>query len=102
MELGGKQVRAGDALAVVFTSGNRDGDVFPDPDSYRLDRGETDLLTFGRGPHMCPGAPLARVLLAEVLHQIATKTRRLDLTGPVEMTRWPEYGPLTVPLRVTP
>lgn len=102
VELGGKQVRAGDALAVVFTSGNRDGDVFPDPDSYRLDRGETDLLTFGRGPHMCPGAPLARVLLAEVLHQIATKTRRLDLTGPVEMTRWPEYGPLTVPLRVTP
>ena len=86
---------------MVFTSGNRDGAVFPDPDTYRLDRGETDLLTFGRGPHMCPGAPLARVLLVEVLAQIAAKTRRLTLSGPIEMTRWPEYGPLSVPLTIT-
>lgn len=100
VELGGRSIRAGDALAVVFTSGNRDGDVFPDPHEYRLDRGETDLLTFGRGPHMCPGAPLARMLLAEVLRQIAARTVRLELAGPVEMTRWPEYGPLSVPLRV--
>ncbi|HPD91267.1 MAG: cytochrome P450 [Rhodobacter sp.] len=100
VELGGRTIRAGDALAVVFTSGNRDGAVFPDPDTYRLDRADPDLVTFGRGPHMCPGAPLARVLLAEVLHQIVTKSRRLVLNGPLEMTRWPEYGPLTVPLRV--
>lgn len=97
-DLGGRQIKAGDPLAVVFTSGNRDGAVFPEPDSYRLDRGETDLLTFGRGPHMCPGAPLARVLLAETLLQLTQKTRRLHLTGPIEMTRWPEYGPLAVPL----
>jgi cytochrome P450 len=101
VDLGGKTIRAGDALAVVFTSGNRDGDVFPDPDSYRLDRGESDLLTFGRGPHMCPGAPLARELLLETLRQLTQKTRRLTLTGPVEMTRWPEYGPLAVPLALT-
>lgn len=100
VELGGKTVKAGDALAVVFTSGNRDGAVFPDPDTYRLDRPAPDLLTFGRGPHMCPGAPLARVLLNEVLAQIVAKSRRLDLTGPLEMTRWPEYGPLAVPLAV--
>lgn len=102
VDLGGRQIRAGEALAVVFTSGNRDGDVFPAPDEYRLDRGETDLLTFGRGPHMCPGAPLARMLLAEVLRQIVVKTARLTLNGPVQMTRWPEYGPLTVPVGITP
>jgi cytochrome P450 len=100
IELGGRTIRAGEALAVVFTSGNRDAEVFLDPDSYRLDRPAPDLVTFGRGPHMCPGAPLARLLLAEVLRQLATKTRRLTLSGPVEMTRWPEYGPLAVPLRV--
>jgi cytochrome P450 len=98
--LGGRTIRAGEVVAAVFTSGNRDETVFPDPDSFRLDRPTEDLLTFGRGPHMCPGAPLARLLLAEVLRQLATKTRRLVLTGPVEMTRWPEYGPLRVPLRV--
>ncbi|MBN8293999.1 cytochrome P450 [Rhodobacter sp. NTK016B] len=101
VELGGKQIRAGDPLAVVFTSGNRDETVFPDADSYRLDRGETDLVTFGRGPHMCPGAPLARLLLAETLEQLTQKTTRLRLTAEPEMTRWPEYGPLSVHLALT-
>jgi cytochrome P450 len=102
VELGGRIIRKGEALAVVFTSGNRDADVFPDPDTFRLDRESPDLLTFGRGPHMCPGAPLARLLLAVTLQRIVTRTSRLELTGEVEMTRWPEYGPLTVPLRVFP
>lgn len=100
--LGGKAIKAGDPLAIVFTSGNRDGDVFPDPDRYRLDRQAPDLLTFGRGPHMCPGAPLARQLLVEVLAQLTAKTRILRLTGDLEMTRWPEYGPLAVPLALEP
>ena len=102
VELGGKLVKAGDPLAVVFTSGNRDEDVFPEPDTYRLDRGETDLVTFGRGPHMCPGAPLARVLLEEVLRQIAAKVTRFTLLQAPEMTRWPEYGPLSVHLALEP
>ena len=102
VELGGRMIRKGEALAVVFTSGNRDAELFPDPDTFRLDRKKPDLLTFGRGPHMCPGAPLARLLLAVTLQRIVTRTSRLELTGEVEMTRWPEYGPLTVPLRVFP
>jgi cytochrome P450 len=101
-ELGGRQIKAGDPLAVVFTSGNRDEAVFPDPNAYRLDRPAPDLVTFGRGAHMCPGAPLARVLLEEVLRQIVTRTKRLELVGEIEMTRWPEYGPLAVPLRLHP
>ena len=53
-------VREGEVLAAVFTSGNRDEDVFADPERFDLKRRKKDLLTFGRGPHMCPGAPLAR------------------------------------------
>ena len=101
-DLGGKTIKAGEAVAIVFTSANRDEAVFDDPHEYKLDRPARDLLTFGRGPHMCPGAPLARLLLQEVLRQLAAKTRDLTLTGDIEMTRWPEYGPLSVPLKVTP
>lgn len=101
-ELGGKQIKAGDALAVVFTSANRDKCAFHDPDTYDLQRDERDLLTFGHGPHACPGAPLARLLLREVLLQLTAKTAKLELAGDIEMTRWPEYGPLRVDLRVTP
>lgn len=92
--LGGRQIKAGEALAVVFTSANRDAEVFEEPETYRLDRGARDLLTFGRGPHMCPGAPLARMLLQEVLRQLTARTGRLEQVGEIEMTRWPEYGPL--------
>ena len=101
-ELGGRSIKAGDPLAIVFTSANRDEAVFSDPHEYKLDRPARDLLTFGRGPHMCPGAPLARLLLQEVLRQLTSKTGKLTLTGDIEMTRWPEYGPLSVPLSVTP
>ncbi|SPF81634.1 Steroid C26-monooxygenase [Pseudoprimorskyibacter insulae] len=99
-ELAGCPIKAGDPLAVVFTSANRDAAVFEDPDTFRLDREARDLLTFGRGPHMCPGSPLARMLLREVLRQLVTKTRVLRPVGGLEMTRWPEYGPLSASFRV--
>jgi len=98
-ELAGRQIKKGEAVAIVFTSANRDETVFECPHSYRLDRPARDLLTFGRGPHMCPGAPLARLLLCEVLLQLTQKTRRLEILDDPQMTRWPEYGPLTMPLR---
>jgi cytochrome P450 len=98
VELGGRHIKAGDALAVVFTSGNRDEAVFEAPDEYRLDREWSDLLTFGRGPHMCPGAPLAKLQLRIVLEEIVARISRIELDGAIEMTRWPEYGPLRVPV----
>lgn len=101
-EIGGCPVSKGDPVAIVFTSANRDAAVFEDPDSYRLDRTARDLLTFGRGPHMCPGAPLARVLLRETLLQLTQKTERLEQVGPLEMTNWPEYGPLSASFHAIP
>ena len=100
VELGGRQIREGDVLAAVFTSGNRDEAVFPEADRFDLDRPKTDLLTFGRGPHACPGAPLARLQLEIALHELVTRTRRLRIDGPMDMTAWPEYGPLAVPLLI--
>ena len=90
----------GDVVAAVFTSGNRDEDVFEDPDEFRLDRRKKDLLTFGRGPHMCPGAALARLLLEVAIARIVTGTRRIEIAGGMTMTNWPEYGPLAVPIRI--
>jgi cytochrome P450 len=100
--LGDRLIRKGDVVAAVFTSGNRDEDVFPHSDTFDLNRPRGDLLTFGRGPHACPGAPLARVQLEVALEQIVRRIRRLTITGPIEMTTWPEYGPLVVPVSIEP
>jgi cytochrome P450 len=36
--------------------------VFIDPDAFRVDRDNSEQhLTFGYGPHVCPGATLARI-----------------------------------------
>lgn len=100
VQLGGRTVREGDVVAAVFTSGNRDEQVFENPDVFDLNRRKKDLLTFGRGPHRCPGAPLARLLLEVAIEGIVNRTRRIEITGPMTMTNWPEYGPLSVPIRV--
>jgi len=100
VRFGDKLVRKGDVLAAVFTSGNRDEDVFENPAEFSLDRRRRDLLTFGRGPHMCPGAPLARLLLEVAIEGIVNRTQRIEIAGPMTMTNWPEYGPLSVPIRI--
>jgi len=53
----GQRVVMGTACA------NRDEAVFPDPDTFDVDRpNSADHLTFGYVPHFCPGAPLARTV----------------------------------------
>jgi cytochrome P450 len=62
VELSGVQMRAGDKVEVGIASGNRDEEFFDDPASFRLDRHDPrDHLAFGAGPHVCPGASLARM-----------------------------------------
>jgi cytochrome P450 len=100
VELGGRCIREGDVLAVVFTSGNRDEEVFPEPERFDLSRPKRDLLTFGRGPHQCPGASLARLQLEIAVREIVNRTQSLEITGDIQMTRWPEYGPLAVPVAI--
>ncbi|WP_207747601.1 cytochrome P450 [Pelagibacterium limicola] len=100
MEIGGRQIRKDEPIALAFTSANRDADAFEDPDTFRLDRpGEKKHMAFGRGPHQCAGAPLARLMLRVTLEELISRTGGWKIVGPVPMTTWPEYGPLSVPVR---
>jgi cytochrome P450 len=58
-----------------------------------------DHLAFGRGPHNCVGAPLARLELRVALEEILARTSRFELDGPIKPTRFPEIGALEAPLR---
>jgi len=62
-EVGGCPVPEGDRVIVGAASANRDERLFQAPDEFRLDRQNADQhLTFGFGPHVCPGAVLARTV----------------------------------------
>ena len=61
--IGDKSVAAGERVVVGTGSANRDELLFEDADEFRVDRPNADQhLTFGYGPHVCPGAALARVV----------------------------------------
>jgi cytochrome P450 len=64
--LGGREVRTGDRLLLVWASGNRDEEVFERPDHVVIDRYSNRHMTFGLGAHRCLGSNLARrqILLA--------------------------------------
>jgi cytochrome P450 len=101
VEIGGRLIREDEPVALSFTSGNRDAAAFEDPDEFRLDRADAPPhLTFGRGPHQCPGAPLARLMLVASLEEFTRSCNGFEANGPTSMTTWPEYGPYSVPVRL--
>jgi cholest-4-en-3-one 26-monooxygenase len=75
-ELGGKAIRAGDKVALVYTSANRDEAVFADPQTFDIRRSPNPHVSFGIGTHFCLGAHLARlearVFVEELLATFAT------------------------------
>jgi len=97
--LHGRTIEPNQPIALVYASANRDEQVFPEPDKFVLDRANIgEHLAFGRGPHHCVGAALARLELRIALEQLLARTAHFALGGPVLPTRMPEIGALSVPI----
>jgi cytochrome P450 len=82
--LGDVVVEAGERIAVLLGSANRDPAVFDAPDEFRVDRTPNNHVAFGVGVHFCLGAPLARMELAESLGALFAAHPRLGLAGEPE------------------
>lgn len=76
--LGGVALPAGARVFVVFGSANRDETVHPDANAYDPQRGASHL-SFGRGPHFCVGAGLARLEGRVALERLAKRLPNLRL-----------------------
>ncbi|WP_345541726.1 cytochrome P450 [Phytohabitans rumicis] len=88
VELGGKQVRAGDKVVLWFASGNRDEDVFADPYAFDVTRSPNDHVTFGKGsPHFCLGNTLARLEIRVMFSELLPRLADIRLTGDVRRVR---------------
>jgi cytochrome P450 len=79
--LHGVRIVAGDKLAMIYTSANRDEDVFDDPQRFDIRRNPNPHLSFGIAEHFCLGVHLARlegrVFLDELLNAFST----IELAG---------------------
>lgn len=81
--LGGRQIRAGDWVVMIYSSGNRDEAEFADPWKFDITRKPNRHVAFGGGgPHYCLGAFLARMQLKHMLDQILHRLPALQLGEP--------------------
>ena len=78
-QLGGKAIREGESVVMVYASANRDAEVFDAPGEFRVDRAPNDFLSLGFGPHYCLGANLAQLEIRIVLERILERLPRIRL-----------------------
>ena len=97
------QIKRGDRVLYSIASANRDESVYPDADQFRMDRPRPrDHVAFGAGPHVCPGAFLARMEAQIAVETVLDRVARLELAPGYVFDPNPVFwanGPQT--LRVT-
>ena len=82
LTLGDARIRAGDSVIMHLAAANRDPAVFERAATFDVTRPDNRHLAFGRGPHFCLGAPLARVEGAVVLEEMGSLLPLLELDLP--------------------
>lgn len=85
--LRGQTIREGESACLFYPSANRDEDVFPDGDVFRIDRQPNDHIGFGRGEHVCLGAHLARLELRTAFAHLRQRLEHIELAGRPERAR---------------
>ena len=87
-ELRGQPLRRGDLVIAVVGSANRDAERFADPDTLDLARADNKHVGFGRGPHYCLGAPLARLETEIALETLFRRLPNLRLAIATDDLYW--------------
>ncbi len=103
VEIGGRTIKAGERITLMWIAANRDECVFEEPDSFRWDRDPGKNLLYGAGIHWCPGAPLARLELRVFMEELLSRTGEIALAPEKTPTLavYPSSGFATLPLRIS-
>ena len=106
IDVDGVSVAKGDRVLYSIASANRDERFFSDPGEFRLDRPRPrDHVAFGAGPHVCPGAFLARMEAKVALETLLDRVERIELAPGYVFDPNPVFwalGPRTLRVRLIP
>ncbi|WTW96345.1 cytochrome P450 [Streptomycetaceae bacterium NBC_01309] len=81
VELRGVQIKAGDKVAMYYTSANRDEDVFENPQAFDIHRRPNPHLSFGFAEHFCLGVHIARLEGRVFFEELLATFPHIELTG---------------------
>ncbi len=100
----GQEVAAGDKVVVFYGSGNRDEDVFAEPDVFDVARQPNPHMAFGGGgPHLCLGIHVARIEIIAMLRELLSRLPDLAPTAaPERLASNFIAGVRTMPVTFTP
>ncbi|WP_039015804.1 cytochrome P450 [Cupriavidus sp. IDO] len=87
-ELGGKQIRKGDKVAMWYLSANRDDEMISEPDRFIIDRERPrQHLSFGFGIHRCIGSRIAELQLKILWEELLPRFPVIEIVGTPERVR---------------
>jgi cytochrome P450 len=79
-KIGDVEIPAGTKILLALSAANRDPRRWDDPDELIIGRKKAiEHLGFGRGKHVCAGAPLARVEVRVIMEKFLQMTSRIEL-----------------------
>jgi cytochrome P450 len=82
LKLGGRCVKADEAVVVWLASANRDEDFFADPFTFDIGRQPNRHVTFGGGSHYCVGNSIVRVTLKLFFAELFSRFTDFAPAGP--------------------
>jgi len=85
--LRGVEIKAGDKVAMYYTSANRDEEVFDDPHRFDIHRDPNPHLSFGIAQHFCLGVHLARLEGRVFFEELLSTFSSIELIGEPKRTR---------------
>jgi cytochrome P450 len=95
------EIKAGDKVAMIYTSANRDEDVFDDPQRFDIRRHPNPHLSFGIAEHFCLGVHLARLEGRVFYEELLSTFPSIELTGePVRVRSNLNNAYKSVPVRL--
>jgi cytochrome P450 len=82
-----QEIKEGDWVLMMYSSGNRDERVFDDPNTFDIRRTPNPHVGFGGGgPHFCMGAFLARMQLESIFRELIFRAPNLRVGEPEYLT----------------
>lgn len=105
--LGGQKILAGDKVVLWFESANRDTRIWPDADTFRVDRYEARgcpaHLAFSAGAHHCMGWRFGEAEVALILTELLDRLPDIHVSGqPVRLRSNFVAGYKSLPVAFTP
>jgi cytochrome P450 len=94
----GTRINPGTSIAMFWAAGNRDPDVFVNPNSYDLYRNHRVSMTFGGGIHICPGRYFSGMVAAAVLKGLINP--RIEIALLDDRPRWLSRSVMRQPERL--